>query len=119
GHIDSKFGISIHQIRHIERIVKRTGMHVQGLHMHTGSEIKDVSVFLQGLEIMFECARHFKELDFIDLGSGFKVAYQEGEQETDTKALGKELTAAVKDFEKDYGRAVEIWFEPGKFLVSE
>ena len=42
GHIDSKFGISIHQLRHIERIVKTTGLHVQGLHMHTGSEIKDI-----------------------------------------------------------------------------
>ncbi len=44
GHIDSKFGISIHQMRHIERMVKSTKLHVTGLHMHTGSEIKDVNV---------------------------------------------------------------------------
>lgn len=119
GHIDSKFGISVHQMRHIERIVKTTKLHVQGLHMHTGSEIKDVDVFLRGLEVMFEMARHFTELDFIDLGSGFKVPYKEGDPETDVASLGAKLTAAVKEFEADYNRVLEVWFEPGKYLVSE
>ena len=119
GHIDSKFGISIHQLRHIERIVKTTGLWVQGLHMHTGSEIKDVNVFLQSLEIMFELARHFKQLEFIDLGSGFKVPYKEGDPETDVFSLGEKLTAAMKEYEKEYGHTLEVWFEPGKYLVSE
>jgi len=119
GHIDSKFGISIHQMRHIERIVKTTGLYVQGLHMHTGSEIKDIDVFLQGLEVMFGIASHFDRLDFIDLGSGFKVPYKEDDQETNVALLGGKVAAATKEFEKEYGRKLEIWFEPGKYLVSE
>ncbi|MBL7718201.1 MAG: diaminopimelate decarboxylase [Flavipsychrobacter sp.] len=119
GHIDSKFGISIHQLRHIERIVKTTGLWVQGLHMHTGSEIKDVNVFLQSLDIMFELARHFKQLEFIDLGSGFKVPYKEGDPETDVYTLGDRLTTAMKEYEEEYGHQLEVWFEPGKYLVSE
>ena len=119
GHIDSKFGISIHQMRHIERIVKTTRLQVKGLHMHTGSEIKDVNVFLRSLEVMFNMAVHFAELDFIDLGSGFKVPYKDDDPETDVVALGEKLTEAVKAFEKEYGRNLEIWFEPGKYLVSE
>lgn len=119
GHIDSKFGISIHQMRHIERIVKTTGLHVNGLHMHTGSEIKDVDVFLRGLDIMFDLASRFDKLDFIDMGSGFKVPYKDGDPETDVYALGEKLTKAVKNFEAEYGRKLEVWFEPGKYLVSE
>lgn len=119
GHIDSKFGISIHQMRHIERIVKTTNIHVQGLHMHTGSEIKDVDVFLRALDVLFGVATHFKQLDFIDLGSGFKVPYKDGDPETDVVTLGNKLTAAVKEFEKEYGRPLVVWFEPGKYLVSE
>jgi diaminopimelate decarboxylase len=119
GHIDSKFGISIHQLRHIERVVKTTKLHVKGLHMHTGSEIKDVDVFLRGLDVMFEIARHFEQLEFIDMGSGFKVPYKEGDPETDVKTLGEKLTAAVKEFEAEYNRTLEVWFEPGKYLVSE
>ncbi len=119
GHIDSKFGISIHQMRHIERIVKTTHLNVQGLHMHTGSEIKDVNVFMQALDVMFDIARHFPSLEFIDLGSGFKVPYKDSDTETDVFALGAKLAATVKEFEGEYNRTLEIWFEPGKYLVSE
>ncbi len=119
GHIDSKFGISVHQQRHIARIVKTTGLHVQGVHIHTGSEIKDIDVFLQGLDVIFQIATHFPGLDFIDLGSGFKVPYKDDDQETDVVTLGKRVTQAVQDFEKEYNRSIELWFEPGKYLVSE
>ena len=119
GHIDSKFGISIHQMRHIERVVHKTGVHVQGLHMHTGSEIKDIDVFLQGLDIMFSIAGRFPTLDYIDLGSGFKVAYSDNEKETDVQTLGAKVTAAARTFEKEYNKVLELWFEPGKYLVSE
>jgi diaminopimelate decarboxylase len=119
GHVDSKFGISIHQVRHLERIVKSTNLHVNGLHMHTGSEIKDVNVFLQGLEVMFDMARHFDKLEFIDLGSGFKVPYQPEDVETDVFTLGKKVGEAFAAFEKETGRKLSVWFEPGKYLVSE
>ena len=119
GHIDSKFGISIHQMRHIERIVKSTNLNVTGIHMHTGSEIKDVRVFLEGLDVMFSIAAHFPNLEFIDLGSGFKVPYQPGDAETDINDLGKKVTQAFIDFEKETGKKLQVWFEPGKYLVSQ
>lgn len=119
GHVDSKFGISIHQMRHIERIVKTTGLHVEGIHMHTGSEIKDINVFLEGLEVMFSMAEHFPELKYIDLGSGFKVPYQPGEKETDVNLLGEKVTEAFTKYEAETGKKLQVWFEPGKFLVSK
>lgn len=118
GHIDSKFGISIHQKRHVERIVKSTGLRVKGLHMHTGSEIKDIDTFLMGLDIMISLAEDFPHLEFIDLGSGFKVPYAAGEEETDVVSLGKSIARAAENFEQEYGRSIEFWFEPGKFLVA-
>jgi diaminopimelate decarboxylase len=119
GHIDSKFGISIHQMRHIERIVKTTQLNVTGIHMHTGSEIKDVKVFLLGLEVMFEMATHFPNLEFVDLGSGFKVPYQPGDAETDIATLGEKVAEAFAEYEKETGKKLQVWFEPGKFLVSQ
>ena len=119
GHIDSKFGISIHQMRHIERIVKSTNLNVNGIHMHTGSEIKDVRVFLEGLEVMFNTTSHFPNLEFIDLGSGFKVPYQPGDAETDIADLGKKVAQAFAAFETETGKKLQVWFEPGKFLVSQ
>lgn len=119
GHIDSKFGISIHQLPHILRIVENTGMHINGIHMHTGSDILDIGVFLYAAEILFDTAKHFKTLDFIDFGSGFKVPYKKGDIETDVEELGKKLTKRFLAFEKEYGRDLTLMFEPGKFLVSE
>jgi diaminopimelate decarboxylase len=119
GHVDSKFGISIHQIRHIERVVKSTGVVVRGIHMHTGSEIKDVGVFLEGLEVMLQMAAHFPDLSFIDLGSGFKVPYKADDPETDIELLGKKLSEVFSQFAREKGRDLEVWFEPGKFLVSQ
>ncbi|WP_136667029.1 diaminopimelate decarboxylase [Flavobacterium sp. H122] len=119
GHIDSKFGISIHQLPHILRIVENTNMHINGIHMHTGSDILDIEVFLYAAEILFDTARHFKTLDFIDFGSGFKVPYKKGDIETDVEELGKKLTKRFLAFEKEYGRELTLMFEPGKFLVSE
>ncbi|GAA4777118.1 MULTISPECIES: diaminopimelate decarboxylase [Flavobacterium] len=119
GHIDSKFGISIHQLPHILRIVENTGMHINGIHMHTGSDILDIQVFLYAAEILFDTAKHFKELDFIDFGSGFKVPYKKGDIETNVEELGRKLTKRFLAFEKEYGRELTLAFEPGKFLVSE
>lgn len=119
GHIDSKFGISIHQMPHLLRIVENTKMHINGIHMHTGSDILDIEVFLYASEILFETAKHFKNLDFIDFGSGFKVPYKEGDIETNIEELGKKLSRKFNDFCKEYGKDLTLAFEPGKFLVSQ
>ncbi|WP_026837964.1 diaminopimelate decarboxylase [Gillisia sp. JM1] len=119
GHIDSKFGISIHQIPHLLRIIENTGMHINGIHMHTGSDILDIEVFLYASEILFETAKHFPDLDFIDFGSGFKVPYKPGDIETNIEELGEKLSERFNGFCKEYGRDLTLAFEPGKFLVSE
>lgn len=119
GHIDSKFGISIHQIPHILRIVENTNMNINGIHMHTGSDILDIDVFLYASEILFETAKNFKNLDFIDFGSGFKVPYKPGDIETNIEEFGDKLSVRFNEFCKDYGKELTLAFEPGKFLVSE
>jgi diaminopimelate decarboxylase len=119
GHIDSKFGISIYQLRHVLRVVQSHGMKINGLHMHTGSDILDPDVFLRGAELLFEAATDFPDLEFMDFGSGFKVPYKEGDIVTDIEDTGKRIATAFQNFCKNYGRELELWFEPGKFIVSE
>ncbi len=119
GHIDSKFGISIHQVRHIKRITENYGIQVVGLHMHTGSDIIDAQVFLRGADLLYDAASEFPDLKFLDFGSGFKVGYKKGDFVTDIEQIGKEIADSFRAFCKKYGRELELWFEPGKFLVSE
>jgi len=119
GHIDSKFGISIYQMPHVHRIVETNHMKIEGIHMHTGSDILDMETFLRASEIMFETAKEFTDLDYVDFGSGFKVPYKTDDVATDVEALGKDLSKRFKQFCDAYGKELTLIFEPGKFLVSE
>jgi diaminopimelate decarboxylase len=119
GHIDSKFGISFHQMPLVHRIVEATGLKVEGVHMHTGSDILDPEVFLSGAEILLDIAKEFPDLDYIDFGSGFKVAYKPGDVETDIEELGSRISERFNKFCEEYGKDLKLMFEPGKFMVSE
>jgi diaminopimelate decarboxylase len=119
GHIDSKFGISIHQMPHVHKVVEATGLKIEGIHMHTGSDIYEPEVFLNGAEILFNIAEEFKDLDYLDFGSGFKVPYKLGDVETDIEALGELISARFNEFCESYGKDLTLIFEPGKFIVSE
>ena len=119
GHIDSKFGISIHQVPHVLKVVYAMGLTIEGLHMHTGSDIYDAQVFLRAVEILLSAAADFPDLDYLDFGSGFKVPYKEGGIATDIEDLGEQLGDRFNEFCGEYGRDLELMFEPGKFLVSE
>ena len=119
GHSHSKFGISVYQLPEILKQVEQYKINVSGLHIHTGSEITDLDVFLKMADILFGIALDFPALKFIDFGGGFKVAYKSEDEVTDIQLLGKKLSKLFKDFDRNYGRNLELWIEPGKYLVSE
>lgn len=119
GHEKSKFGIPIEQLDQILALVKKENLFIAGLHIHTGSEIKDVEVFMKVADIFFDLVPHFPELRFLDLGGGFKVPYKEGETGTDVPLLGQKVAEVLDRLKQTYQREFEAWFEPGKFLVSE
>lgn len=119
GHADSKFGVPLENIKEILEVVNETGLYVKTLHIHTGSEIKDVEVFAKGIEVLFEVAQHFPDLQVLDLGGGFKVPYMPGEEGTDIALLGKKVKEEFDWFEKKHSRHLQVWFEPGKYIVSE
>ena len=119
GHIDSKFGISIHQLPHILKIVDTLNLQIEGIHMHTGSDILNAESFLQAAEILLNCAQSFPNLDYIDFGSGFKVPYKPGGIATDIEDFGERLSERFNEFCTEYGKDLMLMFEPGKFLVSE
>lgn len=119
GHDKSKFGIPIDQLDKILALVSTYNLYIRNLHIHTGSDIKDVDVFIKGIEVLFDIIPSFNELDSIDLGGGFKVPYKPGDPETDIPLLATKVKEAFDDHPNPNGRHLQVWFEPGKFLVSE
>jgi diaminopimelate decarboxylase len=88
------------------------------LHIHTGSEIEDVAL-AKGIEVLLGMADRFPDLECIDLGGGFKVPYKPGEKGSNIEEAGKTVANAFNEYEKKTGKHFQVWFEPGKFLVSE
>lgn len=119
GHEKSKFGIPLEQLDSILAIVQKHQINITGLHVHTGSEIKDVAVFMQVADIFFDLVPLFPELIFLDLGGGFKVPYKENELGTDIELLAQKVNESLQKLKDTYGKTFQVWFEPGKFLVSE
>ncbi len=118
GHRHSKFGISIHSAAEIRAVVSKYSINLHGLHIHTGSELTDLDVFMKMADILFGLAKEFPTVRFLDFGGGLKVAYKPGDAKTDIAELGRRLTAAFKSFQEKEGRELGLWMEPGKFLVS-
>lgn len=119
GHDASKFGIPVDQLNKIEEVVKSTDLFIRALHIHTGSDIKDADIFVQGIEVLFELIPHFPRLEVIDLGGGFKVPYIPGEKETDVALLAKKIRETFDNHPVAGNKKFQLWFEPGKFIVSE
>ncbi|MGQ0739239.1 MAG: diaminopimelate decarboxylase, partial [Bacteroidota bacterium] len=119
GHAESKFGVPLEQTEEVLKLQRETNLHIRTLHIHTGSEIKDVEVFAKGIEVLFEVAKQFGQLEVLDLGGGFKVPYEPGEEGTDIALLGKKVKEEFDWFTKTHNKKLQVWFEPGKFLVSE
>jgi diaminopimelate decarboxylase len=119
GHDESKFGVPLEDLTELLAVIKETGLHIRTLHIHTGSDIKDVEIFAKGIEVLFEITQHFPELEVIDLGGGFKVPYAKEEKGTDIELLGKKVKEEFEWYEEKYKRHLQVWFEPGKYLVSE
>jgi diaminopimelate decarboxylase len=116
GHDKSKFGIPVNQLDDLLKVVADHNLHIQNLHIHTGSDIKDADVFVKGIEVLFDIIPHFKELSSIDLGGGFKVPYKPGDAETDMILLAQKVKESFDNH--PVAKGLQIWFEPGKFLVS-
>jgi len=119
GHDKSKFGIPVDQMDQILALREKYNMHISALHIHTGSEIKDAAVFVEGVELLLKAAPSFPDLAVIDLGGGFKVPYRDNEEGTDLNLLASELKACFDRHREATGQSLQVWFEPGKFMVSQ
>jgi diaminopimelate decarboxylase len=118
GHIGSKFGISIHQVPHLQTIVKSFNMTVEGVHVHTGSDILDSDIFIAASKLILSVVDQFDKVKYVDFGSGFKVAYKDNGLSTDIGQFGKDFSKMWNNYCKKRGESLELKFEPGKYMVS-
>jgi diaminopimelate decarboxylase len=118
GHDKSKFGIPVDQVEKILSAVEKHNLFIRCLQIHTGSDIENADVFVKGIEVLFDIIPHFKELEVVDLGGGFKVPYKDGDTELNLALLAQKVNEAFANHPNPGNKPLQVWFEPGKFLVS-
>ncbi len=119
GGPNSKFGIDISEIDKAKKIANQYKLKIIGIHQHIGSGFLDAKLYMKAFQKLLETAKQFDNLEFLDFGGGFGIAYHPEDNPLDLKVLGNLITKAIEKFVKEYGREIEIKFEPGRYLIGE
>ena len=143
----SQFGLSIASgaaLRAFEHIRRLEQLDPAGLHIHLGTGIRDIWVYLQAVQELLEFAHALKrklgiEVTTFDLGGGFGVPTVRKFSEWDTRLMANGHAPAVMDVSsaasiEDYGRAIaklfsqyypasgsirpSLFLEPGRAITS-
>lgn len=117
----TKFGILLKDVDQVVEIVKHYNLTVVGIHEHTGSGLQHTESVFQSMQNIMAIAtvERFPELKFLDFGGGFKVPYVPDEKRVDYVRMGNEITRLFAEYCNAYGRELELYFEPGKYIVAE
>ncbi len=117
----TKFGILLDSVGEALELVRAGSLTVVGLHEHTGSGLQYAESVFRSMENLMRIAtpENFPDLEFLDFGGGFKVPYRPDEARIDYDAMGDGITRRFEAFVASYGRPLQMFFEPGKYLVAE
>jgi len=117
----TKFGILLSQVNEVVKIAKKYKLKIVGIHEHTGSGIGQTEKVFQSMTNILAIAKRkdFPDLRFVDFGGGFKVNYRPESHKIDYANFGKKITSIFAAFCKEYGKELEMYFEPGKYIVAE
>ena len=116
---NSKFGLPLEHLPKIHQLVDNYQLKVIGLHIHVGSDVSNITSYLASAQVLFDTAKTFKQLQFINFGGGFKVKYKEDDTFIDIHIFGDQITSLFNAFNKTYPSDLKLIIEPGKFLVSK
>ncbi len=114
AHSNSKFGIPLRDLNKVKKYQDKYGFKVKGLHIHTGSNVKDVDDLNKSVAVLFDVVSQFEGVEYIDIGSGLKIKYRTGDGEIDLEKYAAHIKSKLYSLNKD----IEIKIEPGKFLVG-
>ncbi|MGH7475532.1 MAG: diaminopimelate decarboxylase [Longimicrobiales bacterium] len=119
GHAESKFGIPIGDAVRLYRLAGELGgLTPVGIDVHIGSQILQPEPYeaalLQTLEIVDALHGEGIVLEYLDLGGGFGIAYED-ESHHETPPARRFADLVVPHLQ---GRGLRLVLEPGRFIVG-
>ena len=119
GHDESKFGIPLDYLDEIAEMENKKNIIIEGIHIHTGSDIVELDNFQEAFKKIFLVAKKFKNVKILNFGGGLKIPYFEGDSKTNILNLSNSIKKLINDNSFVTENNLKIILEPGKFLVGE
>ncbi len=119
GHSESKFGIPESHLDEIVEMENQNKIQIQGVHIHTGSDIVKLDKFEKAFKKIFSISNKFKNIKVLNFGGGLKVPYFDGDSKTNISDLSKLIQRLINENNIVKYKDPKIILEPGKFLVGE
>ena len=119
GHDESKFGIPQDYLDEIAEMENKKNIIIEGIHIHTGSDIVEQDNFQEAFKKIFLVAKKFKNVKILNFGGGLKIPYFEGDSKTNILNLSNSIKKLINDNSFVTKNNLKIILEPGKFLVGE
>lgn len=117
----TKFGVDPEDIPQVRAILERYDLKLVGINQHIGSLFMTGEAFVASLSALFEIAKQFPDLEFVDMGGGFGIPYKKEQDEAplDLQELGAAIDKALYGFSEEYGRQITFRIEPGRYISAE
>jgi ornithine decarboxylase len=114
--LSRKFGCEPAAVKPMLELARGLGIRVRGLSFHVGSQVADTTKYVEAIdacrELMLQARRDGHDLDVLDIGGGFPVAYSGQSQAIRTfcRPIRREL--------RTLPREVRVIAEPGRFIAG-
>ncbi len=115
----SKHGIWHTDLHKAMHVIKETGLHLTGLHMHIGSGV-DYGHLQEVCGAMVNLVKSLDhDIEAISAGGGLSIPYRDGDARVDTHHYFGLWDAARREIESFLGHKISLEIEPGRYLVAE
>ncbi|MBI4631208.1 MAG: diaminopimelate decarboxylase [Chloroflexi bacterium] len=117
GHTTSKFGVPVSLALEMTRM-KLSNVKIRGAHIHIGSQLGNPEATLKAIEVALDFVARANqagaEIDALDVGGGFPVAYRADDPKPDIESFAAPIVdrlsqSPIKNFH----------LEPGRFIIAD
>ena len=114
--LSRKFGCEPAAVRPLLELARELGVRVRGLSFHVGSQVQDPTKYVEAIgvcrDLMLQGRRDGHEMDTLDIGGGFPIAY--GGRVQPIRSFCRPIRRALRSLPP----GVSAIAEPGRFIAG-
>lgn len=114
----SRIGVMENDVNKIKKVLSDYGLSLVSLHVYVGTNIFNTDIFVEVIERLVELARHFPEVDTVNIGGGLGVPERRDEPAFDLEAYKKKVSLTMKQGSAKLGRRLKLVIEPGRYAMA-